>query len=141
MCFEIAEVDSISAVKSGIYFLSTGVGTQTITISEFAMHSAGFEVAFIFPFRFFNLSIRYSSSIGLRPLLTLSILCLSISNPKTLYPFPAQRHAKGKPTYPRPTTVMVFMVGKNPVSFINVMVGIYLNNKKQMQFPSRKICV
>ena len=79
MCFDTVAADSIKAVKSGALFLSTGVGTQTITTSEFRMHSSGLEVALIFPFRFFNFSLKASSSMGLNPSFMLSILFLSIS--------------------------------------------------------------
>src|SRR3989338_2483154 len=98
MNFEMDETDSIKAVKSGELFLSTGVGTQTITISEFEMHSPAFVVACILHFKFFNLLIRYSSSIGLSPLLTSSTLLLSTSKPYTLLPFSSHKQAKGRPT-------------------------------------------
>src|SRR3989344_4183788 len=71
----------LSAVRSGLLFLSIGVGTHTMTTSELGMQSAGFVVAVIFPFRAFSFAEIAGSSIGLTPELTLLVLCSSTSNP------------------------------------------------------------
>ena len=102
-------------LKSGIFFWVTGVGTVIIKISEFFV-SVILDVIFNFfkEIKFFKLISFVSST----PFFKLKILFVSISNPTVLNFFDSAIN-KGRPTYPKPTTLILFIFpSKFPTSWV-----------------------